>query len=188
MVVAASASTASTADENEVTFTSTTDDVVAEAPSTADDAISTVKSGWQHGNGRRDNGGDEDDILTWPRTGMTWKGGLCRYDNMIAIVSSLGCLLALAKKYASLVAGRLPRWRCLWFLFLDCVFAIGVQIDSQLTTNFIQVGSDCVQYSTAALYRTSICKFAKTSNDRSWSSIYSRHDNVIQQSQVLLLK
>jgi len=45
MVVAASASTASTADENEVTFASTTDDVLAEAPSTADEAIATVKSG-----------------------------------------------------------------------------------------------------------------------------------------------
>ena len=95
MVVAASASTASTSDENEITFASTVDNVVAEAPSTADEAMATVKSGWQHGNGRRDNEGDEDDILTWPRTGMTWKGGLCRYDNMIAIVSSLGCLLAL---------------------------------------------------------------------------------------------
>ena len=86
MVVAASASTASTSDENEITFASTVDNVVAEAPSTADEAMATVKSGWQHGNGRRDNGGDEDDILTWLRTGMTWKGGLRRSD-VIAIVN-----------------------------------------------------------------------------------------------------
>ena len=75
---------------------------------------------------------------------MTWKGGLCRYDNiMITIVSSLGCLLALAKKCASLVAGRLPRWRVSCVLI---VFLIGVQVEVQLTTNFIQVCSDCVQY------------------------------------------
>ena len=94
MVVAASASTASTSDENEITFASMVDNVVAEAASTADEAMATANSSWQHGNGRRDNERDEDNLLTWLRTGMTWNGGLRRCD-VIAIVSSLGCLLAL---------------------------------------------------------------------------------------------